>query len=111
MGGLLLIVAMPAMADTAASVWQEDENGQLHLDDSALGTWCYAKDNKLKQRMKDATFYERNRNCYQRVPPDWITFGPTGYSTMNRKCSMTKIAQATVMLAKRRAGSDMGSVS
>ena len=36
MGGLLLVAAMPAMADTAASIWQEDEDRQLDLDDSAL---------------------------------------------------------------------------
>jgi hypothetical protein len=94
MGGLLLVAAMPAMADTAASIWQEEEDGKLRLDDGALGTWCYAKDSQLKQRIKDATFYERNRNCYRRVPPDWIVFGPTRYSTMNRECSMMKIAHA-----------------
>src|SRR5258708_4706126 len=59
---LLLVAAMPAMAETAASIWQEDEDSKLHFDDSALGTWCYAKNNQLKQ-FKDTTVYERNQNC------------------------------------------------
>jgi hypothetical protein len=94
MGTLLLVTAMPAMADTAASTWQEDDNGQLQLDNSALGTWCYTKNNQVKQRIRDATVYERNQNCYRRNPPDCIVFSPTGYRTMTSECSMTKIAGA-----------------
>jgi hypothetical protein len=35
MGGLLLVTAIPAMAATSATIWEEDTDGQLRLEDSA----------------------------------------------------------------------------
>jgi hypothetical protein len=93
MGVFLVTSAMarPAMAATSAAIW-DDEGGQLRFDDSALGTWCYAKNNQMKD-MKDAKVYERNQNCFFRKPPDWIVIGPNGYRTNSRTCSMTNIAR------------------
>jgi hypothetical protein len=83
---LAAAVPLPAIAATSAPIW-DDEGGQLRFDDSALGTWCYAKNNQ----MKDAKVYERSQNC---KPPDWIVLGPNGYRTINRTCSMTSIGRA-----------------
>jgi hypothetical protein len=91
MGGLLFaaVTAVPAVAATSSPIWDE-EGGQLRFEDSALGTWCYARNNQ----MKDAKVYERNQNCFLRKPPDWIVLGPKGYRTMSRMCAMTNIARA-----------------
>jgi hypothetical protein len=98
LGGFLLIVSTSAIAATSSLIWDEDADGQLQLEDSALGTWCAAAKNKQKDAesngLKGATVYERNQNCFFREPPDWIVLGPKRYRTMNRTCSMTNIARA-----------------
>ena len=64
-------MVLPAMGGTPAPIW-DDEGGQLRFEDSALGTWCYAKNNQMKE-MKDAKVYERNQNCFTLVARSFWT--------------------------------------
>jgi hypothetical protein len=81
-----------SIAATASTAWEEDSDGHLQLDDTVLGTWCYAeriRDFAKRGFARGTIVYERNNKCFDRE--DWIVFKPTGYRTVNSTCSITKI--------------------
>ena len=77
----------PTFAVTAAPVWAGDE--ELRLDDSALGTWCVPRIDRVEG--KNTRVYERNQNCFMR---HWIVIGPNGYRTSDRQCGMVAVGRA-----------------